>query len=118
MRTRSWRARAAVAAAAALLTAACGGAAGDAVTPPASALAPQEEPGRPDGSDSLETFKILHWNVQSGFGKAGWTGGDAGFTPGSDCSRNAWGDGRGPLAEMLGATAGDDPSVVAITLNE
>ena len=56
--------------------------------------------------------------MQSGFGKAGWKGGDAGFTPGSDCSRNAWGDGRGPLAEMLRAAAGDDPSVVAITLNE
>ncbi|HEX7125146.1 MAG TPA: endonuclease/exonuclease/phosphatase family protein [Thermodesulfobacteriota bacterium] len=118
MRTRSWRAQAAAAAVAALLTAACGGAAGDAETPSASGRAPEEEPGRPGDPDSLETFKILHWNVQSGFGKAGWTGGDAGFTPGSNCKSNAWGDGRGPLAEALLATAGHDPSVVAVTLNE
>ncbi len=124
MQTRLWRqSAAAAAAAAALLTAACGGgAAGDAAAPgataveaqPAGGQAEDEAPGRSGGSG---TFKVAHWNVQSAFGKAGWAG-DGGFTPGSNCKSNAWGDGHGPLAKALVSTVGQDGAVVALTLNE
>ncbi|HEX7125147.1 MAG TPA: endonuclease/exonuclease/phosphatase family protein [Thermodesulfobacteriota bacterium] len=69
-------------------------------------------------SDAFASFKIAHWNVQSGFGKGGWAGGNAGFTPGSDCSRNAWGNGSGPLARTLVSRVKDDKAVVALTVNE
>jgi hypothetical protein len=63
-------------------------------------------------------WKLVHWNVQSGFGKAGWISAGVGFTQGSDCSKNAWGNGYGPLAKTLVTQAKDDPDVVAVTLNE
>ncbi len=68
--------------------------------------------------EAFAGFKIAHWNVQSGFGKGGWTGGSAGFTPGSNCSTNAWGNGSGPLAKMLVSKVKNDADVVALTVNE
>lgn len=62
-------------------------------------------------------WKVAHWNVQSGFGKGGWQG-SCPFRPGSDCSANAWGGGRGPLAQTLISKVKNDPEVVALTLNE
>ncbi len=67
--------------------------------------------------EALAGFKITHWNVQSGYGKGGWTG-TADFTPGSTCSVNAWGNGRGPLAKTLVSKVKHDSEVVALTLNE
>ncbi len=73
--------------------------------------------GAPGRSGASGGWKVAHWNVQSGFGKAGWTG-SCSFRPGSSCSANAWGDGRGPLAQMLINKVKNDPGVVALTLNE
>jgi hypothetical protein len=63
-------------------------------------------------------WKVVHWNVQSGFGKGGWVSTYMGFRPGPDCATNAWGNGYGPLAKTLVAQAKNDPDVVAVTLNE
>ncbi len=62
-------------------------------------------------------WKVAHWNVRGGWGKGGWLSGCP-FRPGSDCSTNAWGDGRGPLAQTLISKVRNDLSVVALTLNE
>jgi hypothetical protein len=72
------------------------------------ALAPEE---------ALAQWKVVHWNVMSGFGKGGVQG-SCSFTPGSTCSSNAWGNGSGPLAQRLVQVVKNDASVVALTLNE
>jgi hypothetical protein len=69
-------------------------------------------------AEALAGWKVVHWNVQSGYGKAGWISANVGFKQGTDCATNAWGNGYGPLAKTLIAEAKNDPNVVAVTLNE
>lgn len=68
-------------------------------------------------AEAFAGLKVAHWNVQSGFGKAGWSG-SADFTPGSNCGTNAWGNGSGPLARTLVSKVKNDSDVIALTLNE
>jgi hypothetical protein len=66
-------------------------------------------------AEALAGWKVAHWNVQSGFGKAGWVSGCS-FKPGSNCSANAWGSGA--MKQTLIDKVKNDPKVVALTLNE
>ncbi len=73
------------------------------------------------GTQTLPTFKVAYYNIQSGKGEAAIAGHPVTFIENNNCSdpslpMNAWGPGL--VQSHLHASVGDDPRVVALGLGE
>ena len=74
-------------------------------------------------SAEAQTFKVATWNVQSAKGIDDLDGNDPTLTRNDVCEENAWGGplgqpGNGLVPQELRQAIRDDPSVVALVLNE